>query len=95
VNLLQDPDDRLRRLKAVPLLLLSQGRDELLPDEHTLLRAGDRILFAGEAGVEGLQRRTLSDDAAIDYLRTGRETPRTWLGRLLAGARGTVPGKAG
>jgi hypothetical protein len=94
-NLLQDPDDRLRRLKAVPLLLLSQGRDELLPDEHTLLRAGDRILFAGEAGVEGLQRRTLSDDAAIDYLRTGRETPRTWLGRLLAGARGTVPGKAG
>jgi len=95
VNLLQDPDDRLRRLKAVPLLLLSQGRDELLPDEHTLLRAGDRILFAGETGVEGLQRRTLSDDAAIDYLRTGRETPRTWLGRLLAGARGTVPGKAG
>jgi hypothetical protein len=94
-HLLRDPDDRLRRLKAVPLLLLSQGRDELLPDEHTPLRAGDRILFAGEAGVEGLQRRTLSDDAAIDYLRTGRETPRTWLGRLLAGARGTIPGKAG
>ena len=85
VTLLQDPDDRLRRLKAVPLLLLSQGRDELLPDEHTPLRAGDRILFAGEGGVEGLQRRTLADDVAIDYLRTGREPPRTWLGRLLAG----------
>jgi len=84
-HLLRDPDDRLHRLKVVPLLMRSQGRDELLPDEHTLLRAGDVILFAGEAGVEGLQRRTLADDAAIDYLRTGREPPRTWLGRLLAG----------
>jgi Trk K+ transport system NAD-binding subunit len=88
-HLLRDPDDRLRRLKAVPLLLLSQGRDELLPDEHTTLREGDRILFAGEAGVEGLQRRTLSDDVAIDYLRSGREPPRTWFGRLLARAGAT------
>ena len=88
MQLLQDPDDRLRRLTAVPLLLRSQGRDVPLPDEHTPLRAGDVILFAGEAGVEGLQRRTLSDDVAIDYLRTGREPPRTWLGRLLAGRRG-------
>jgi hypothetical protein len=31
-----------------------------------------------------LQRRTLTDDGAIDYLRTGTEPPRTWLGRLLA-----------
>lgn len=83
-HLLTDPDDRLRKLKAVPLLLLSNGRDLLLPDEHTVLRTGDRILFAGEAGVEGLQRRTPSDDGAIEYLRTGREPPRTWLGRLLA-----------
>jgi Trk K+ transport system NAD-binding subunit len=82
-HLLLDPDDRRIALKAVPLLLLSNGRDLLLPDEHTPLRAGDRILFAGEAGVEGLQRRTLSDDGAVDYLRTGREPPRTWLGRLL------------
>jgi Trk K+ transport system NAD-binding subunit len=82
-HLLMDPDDRLRALKAVPLLLLSNGRDVLLPDEHTPLRPGDRILFAGEAGVEGLQRRTLADDGAIDYLRTGRDPPRTWLGRWL------------
>jgi Trk K+ transport system NAD-binding subunit len=89
-HLLRDPDDRLHRLKAVPLLLRSQGRDELLPDEHTPLRAGDVILFAGEAGIEGLQRRTLADDVAIDYLRTGREPPRTWLGRLLVRSRGAA-----
>jgi Trk K+ transport system NAD-binding subunit len=93
-HLLLDPDDRLRSLKAVPLLLLSQGRPVLLPDEHTVLLAEDRILFAGEAGVEGLQRRTLTDDVAIDYLRTGREPSRTWLGRLLAGADRAAQGRA-
>jgi len=93
-HLLLDPDDRLRSLKAVPLLILSNGRDALLPDEHTVLRAGDRILFAGEAGVEGLQRRTLTDDVAIDYLRTGREPSRTWLGRVLAGTSVAAQGKA-
>jgi Trk K+ transport system NAD-binding subunit len=89
-HLLRDPDDRLRRLNTVPLLLRSQGRDVLLPDEHASLRAGDTVLFAGEAGVEGLQRRTLADDVAIDYLRTGREPPRTWLGRLLVRSRGAA-----
>lgn len=89
-HLLADPDDRRRRMKAVPLLLRSSGRDALLPDEHTPLHAGDRILFAGETGVEALQQHTLTDDAAIDYLRTGREPARTWLGRLLAGSEGSA-----
>jgi hypothetical protein len=35
----------------------------LLPDEHTTLRAGDRIPLTGETGVEGLQRRT--NDGAV------------------------------
>jgi Trk K+ transport system NAD-binding subunit len=83
-HLLTDPDDRRLRLPATALLLLTSGRDVLLPDENTPLRAGDRVLFAGAAGVEGLQRRTLNDDSAVHYLRTGREPARTWLGRLLA-----------
>jgi voltage-gated potassium channel len=67
----------------------------LLPEEHALLRPGDRILFAGEAGVEGLQRRTLTDDVAIDYLRTGYEPSRTWLGRLLIGKGRAAESKTG
>ena len=82
-HLLMDPDDRRKHLAAVPLLLLANGRDQLLPDEHTALHAGDRILFAGEPGIESLQRRVLNDDGAVHYLRTGREPARTWLGRLL------------
>lgn len=90
-HLLADPDDRRQRLAAVPLLLLASGRDVLLPDDSTPLRAGDRILFAGAAGVEGLQRRTLNDDGVVHYLRTGREPVRTWVGRLLARARNAAP----
>ncbi len=86
-HLLADPDDRRHQLKAVPLLLLSSGKDVLLPDGQTQLHAGDRIVFAGEAGVEGLQRRTLTEDVAMEYVRSGYEPSRTWLGRLLGGNR--------
>jgi len=93
-HLLGDPDDRRRHLAAVPLLLLSRGRDMPLPGESTPLRAGDRILFAGDAEAESLQRRTLRDDGAVHYLRTGREPVRTWLGRWLAARAGAPADRA-
>jgi hypothetical protein len=82
-HLLCDPDHRGTRLAATPLLLLRGGRDMLLPDENTAIEAEDQILFAGEAVAEQLQLRLLGDDVAIDYVRTGRERPRTWVGRWL------------
>ena len=51
--------------------LLSVGRNLLLADKHAVLRAGDRSLLAGAPGVEGIQRRTLNDDGAFHYPRTG------------------------
>jgi Trk K+ transport system NAD-binding subunit len=87
-HLLSDPDDRRIRIPATSLLLLRNGRDQLLPDEGTVLQPGDRLLLAGGAGAEALQSRLLDDDVAIDYVRTGVERPRTWLGRWLQ--RGTA-----
>lgn len=82
-HLLSDPDDRRARIPATALLLLRNGSDRLLPDEGTELKPGDRLLFAGAAGAEALQSRLLDDDVAIDYVRTGVERPRTWLGHWL------------
>jgi voltage-gated potassium channel len=82
-HLLADPDDRNARIRATPLLLEQGERDLLLPDEGTVLQPGDRLLFAGAAGAEALQSRLLDDDVAIDYVRTGVERPRTWLGHWL------------
>jgi hypothetical protein len=48
------------------------------------LHAGDRILFAGEAGVEGLQRRTSDDDGTMHCLPTRREPMRKRPRRRLA-----------
>ena len=62
---------------------MSRPHDTLLPDEATVLQSGDRLLFAGAEGAEALQSQLLDDDVAIDYVRTGREPPRTWLGRWL------------
>jgi hypothetical protein len=87
-HLLSDPDDRRMRIPATSLLLLRNGRDQLLPDEGTVLQRGDRLLFAGAAGAEALQSRLLDDDVAIDFVRTGVERPHTWLGRWLQ--RGTT-----
>ncbi len=82
-HLLADPDDRHARIRATPLLLEQGGRDLLLPDKGTVLQPGDRLLLAGAAGAEALQSRLLDDDVAIDYVRTGVERPRTWLGHWL------------
>jgi Trk K+ transport system NAD-binding subunit len=82
-HLLRDPDDRHESIKATALLLQRDGGDVLLPDEDTPLKFGDRLLFVGAAGAESLQARVLDDDVSIDYVRTGREPPRTWVGRWL------------
>jgi Trk K+ transport system NAD-binding subunit len=82
-HLLSDPDDCDTRIGATPLLLLRGESEQLLPDESSELWIGDRVLFAGAAGAEAIQLRMLEDDIAIDYVRTGVEPPRTWLGRWL------------
>jgi Trk K+ transport system NAD-binding subunit len=82
-HLLTDPDERDVRLNALALLLVRNGRDILMPDERTHIVAGDCILFAGESESEFLQRRLLNDNFAIDYVRTGVEPPRTWIGHLI------------
>ncbi len=82
-HLMNDPDKRSVRLPVVALMLSRGGKDTLLPDVNMPLAKNDRIVFAGTQAIERLQRRTLADDVVIDYLRTGKEPPRTWLGRLL------------
>ena len=82
-HLMADPLQRSVRLPVVALMLSRAGNDMLLPDVNLPLAQNDRIVFAGTQMVEQLQRRTLADDVVIDYLRTGHEPPRTWLGRLL------------
>ena len=52
------------------------------------LASGDRILFAGQRGVEILQKRFQLEPSPLIYVRTGIEPPRSWLFRKLLGKKG-------
>ncbi len=82
-HLMNDPDQLSVKLPIVALMLSRGGKHTLIPDVNIPLARNDRIVFAGTQAHERLQRRTLADDVVIDYLRTGKEPPSTWLGRRL------------
>ena len=65
-------------------LAATRGEALSLPELDTALRPGDRVLFAGAAGIEALQRRYLLDPSPIELVRTGIEPARGWLFRRWA-----------
>jgi Trk K+ transport system NAD-binding subunit len=88
-DLLRSPAQREENLACVPLLL-KRGREAILvPDNDTLLREGDRILFCGEARTRRQQALGLHDYATLNYLLTGNQAPGGLIWRTLA-----RPGKA-
>ena len=83
-DLLRSPEDRDRRLRAVPLLLLRDGTAVITPDDETVLERDDELLFAGE----GSERRELESTMVIDstaaYVLFDQHIPSSWLWRKLS-----------
>jgi voltage-gated potassium channel len=87
-DLLRSPEDRDRKLRAVPLLLERERERErgsiLTPDDDTVLASGDELLFAGA----GSERRELESsmvvDAAAAYVLTNQRVPASWVWRKLS-----------
>lgn len=86
-ELLRDPRDPRVELRALPLLLAGRDGDVVLPEPQTRLRPYDRILFAGAAGVQSVQRGFVLDPSPIEFVRTGVEPPRSWIFRRLLARR--------
>jgi Trk K+ transport system NAD-binding subunit len=61
-DFLRSPEDRERRLRVVPLLLLRRGQVVLTPPEDTVLEVDDELLFAGA----GAERRELESTLVVD-----------------------------
>ena len=85
--LLRDPTSRDVELACMPLLLVRGGAEQVAPDAQTLLKPGDRLLFAGAAGARDLQRMTLRNPHARDYVLFGRDRP-GWVWQWLARRNG-------
>ena len=83
-DLLRSPEDRERRLRVVPLLLLRDGTAVLTPDGETVLARNDELLFAGH----GSERRELESTLVVDstgaYVLFDEHIPSSWVWRKLS-----------
>jgi Trk K+ transport system NAD-binding subunit len=83
-DLLRSPEDRERRLRVVPLLLLRDGRAVLTPDGETVLARDDELLFAGQ----GSERRELEGTLVVEstgaYVLFDQHIPSSWVWRKLS-----------
>ncbi len=83
-HLSRDSGDR-EQLPVLTLLLERDGSTEYLPDLDQAVRAGDRLLFAGDGGTARRQSLTVQNLNALDYVRTGHELSSGWIWRRLTG----------
>lgn len=82
-DLYRDPDDRERRVAAVPVMLLRGDETILLPDDDTALRSGDIVLSVGSPRAFDVMAEAQHYDHVLEYLATGEQVPATAVGRLL------------
>lgn len=82
-ELLIHPDYPEQPLNAVALMVRRHDKEFILPDGEFRLQSGDRILFAGQQGVQALQKRHLLTPSPLPFIRTGVEPPRSWVFRQL------------
>ena len=83
-DLLRSPEDRVRQIRVVPLLLLRGGDAVLAPEDDTVLAADDQLLFAGEGSERRELESTLVVDATATYVLSGELVPSSWVWRKLS-----------
>ena len=82
--LMRSPDDRDRRLHAVPLLVRRDAECTLTPDDDFVLAPGDELLFTGQPTARRALETTMVDDAASEYVLFDRRVPSSWIWRRLS-----------
>ncbi len=83
-DLLRSPEDRERRLRVVPLLLLRDSEAVLTPDGETVLAPDDELLFAGEGSERRELESTLVVDSTAAYVLFDQHIPSSWVWRKLS-----------
>jgi Trk K+ transport system NAD-binding subunit len=91
-DLLRDPADRGRALRAVPLLLLGEGTRVLAPGDDQVLGPGDQLLLAGRIHAQAALTATLTEEPTAAYVLEGRHVPSSWVWRRLARPRPSADG---
>jgi Trk K+ transport system NAD-binding subunit len=82
VQLLTDPRDVTKQLPCIPLLLVREGANKLLPVDESL-EEGDNLLICGTPGGVSQLQRTLQNSETLNYLMTGESLPQSIVWRWL------------
>ena len=83
-DVLRDPLEREERLRTVPLMVLRGAECTLAPGDEFELRTEDEILLAGRPAARRSLDTILLQDAAGQYVLTGRRMPASWIWRRLS-----------
>lgn len=82
-NLMQDPSDREKELKLVPLLLVRDEVSMLVPDKETIIVKGDCILCCGTYDAKMTLPASINNNTTFNYIMTGREVPDSVVWRFI------------
>lgn len=93
-DLLRDPEDRERPLRAVPLVLLRGGERRLWPLDDVALVEGDELLLGGRPSAHHVLEQTLYNDSSLEYVTTGRRVPAGWVWRRVSERAARRPARA-
>ncbi len=80
-NIMQDPKNRLQKIRCIPLLLHRDNKNILLPEDEIRLQADDQILFCGSRKVKTTLTSTVTTLSNLDYVMTFKNDPESFIGR--------------
>ncbi len=81
-HLMQDPGDRLSQLRCVPLLLIRDNHEILLPEDELEIKIGDELLFCGTHQVRDNMHWTLNVMRSLNYIMSFKDEPESYIWRL-------------
>ncbi|MDB4575675.1 NAD-binding protein [bacterium] len=79
-----DPLSRSERLKCVPLLLLRSGEFQIMPEDDTVLKDGDSVLFCGMRKAKNSMQWTLKVMSSLNYIMSYESEPESYLLKQIA-----------
>ncbi|MGZ8269581.1 MAG: potassium channel family protein [Methylophilus sp.] len=82
-HLIMNPASGESHLAIVPIMLVRDNKNLLLPELDIEVKKGDKILCCGLDSAKATQRFLINDIRSMSYLVTGKELPDTLIGRLL------------
>ena len=83
-NITLDPLSRSHRLKCVPLLILRSGEYQIMPEDETVLKDGDSVLFCGMRKAKSSMQWTLKVMSSLNYVMRYETEPESYLFKKLS-----------